>query len=216
MSTAACRRCDGLISFVLASNGRWRPVEAQYTALDLDEDEVTALRVEGNWTSQVNSEVRVYRYHRCPEDPSLCVGRARTSVVVPGVDPETGVVVDDEGVVVDDEPDDDDEPEPECELDRLGRRKDQRYEYACRRHAEHELAVDCPECEAQPKEPCCTYRDKGVRMAAHPSRCHVTAFMEEWDQPWPPTAKQRGSVALYRWLSQYGDVLTTPASRSTS
>lgn len=182
MSTTSCNRCAGLISFVLASNGRWRPVEASYTVLELAEDEVISLRIEGNQTAQSQGEIRVYRYHRCPEDPSLRLGRPRTVVVGVEVDEATGEVFE--------EVDDDDEPEPE--------REPWNSKANClRRHSAASLTVTCPECWAPEGEPCVAV--SGVlRMTQHTARNLATAFAD--DQPWPPEPGQRGYAALSNWL----------------
>lgn len=238
MSTTACRRCNGLISFVLSSNGRWRPVEAQYTAFELDEDEVIALRVEGNLAAQAQAEVRVYRYHHCPEDPSLRVGRPRTVVVESEVvDQTTGVV---------------EEPEEKlpchgrtCTVDnhQTGCRWEPRPPYVCptceavddhngdecpeddaatwrrqqhQRHYERckskipasQVNVQCPICSAREGEPCWNARGDGYREATHDQRGWVTAFGD--DEPWPPDPKQRGYPVMKRWLRENADLFATP------
>jgi len=215
VSTAACNRCSGLISFILASNGRWRPVEASYTALELDEDEVTVLRVEGNWTAQVNTEVRVYQFHRCPEDPALRRGQARTVVVGPEVvDLETGVVEEARPVrravppftcphcgAVDDHNADEcpDEDPPREAWNSMAR--------CLERHSAVSLTVQCPECWAEPEQPCLAV--SGVlRMTQHVARNLRTAFQH--DQPWPPESGQRGYAALRTWLQQNPTLLATP------
>lgn len=220
MSTAACNRCAGLISFVLASNGRWRPVEASYTALELNEDEVTVLRVEGNWTAQVNSEVRVYQYHRCPEDPALRRGQARTVVVGPEVvDLETGVV---ERTYPTRQPYTcgtcqavDDHDEDECPEDDEATERNawevRRYDLCKRKIPATQVGVECPICEARPGEPCTGHLGR-YRESTHDQRGWVTAFGD--DQPWPPQYDQRGYPVMKRWLRENADLFATP-TRST-
>lgn len=206
MSTAECRRCSGLISFVLADNGRWRPVEAQYLAFETEEDEVVALMVEGVMTAQKASLVRVYRYHRCPEDPALRQGTPRTRVVGPEVDERTGEVFEDE-----DEDDDGDEVDDEDEVDQPAPvREPWNSKANClKRHSRVSLTVTCPECFAPEGEPCVAVSG-ALRMTQHTARNLATAFTE--DQPWPPESGQRGYAALSNWLCVNYRVLTTPAT----
>lgn len=203
MSTAECRRCGHLISFVLASNGRWRPVEATYTALELEQDEVIALRVEGNWTSQIQSEIRVYRYHRCPEDPSLRLGPARTAVVRPEVvEPYACEVC---GQIEDHNTDECPEAEPTPEQERSFQ---QRWiDGARNRVPRTQIGVDCPVCPGKAGEPCRNTHGH-VRGTSHHQRGWVTAFAD--DEPWPPTPLQRGYRVMQRWLAVNADVFATP------
>jgi hypothetical protein len=220
VSTAECRRCSGLISFVLADNDRWRPVEAQYLALETDEDEVVALMVEGTMRAQKASSVRVYRYHRCPEDPSLRRGQARTVVVAPEVvDLETGVVeqvpertyptrepyrCDTCGAV-------DDHDEDECpEDDEATARnvRDQRhYAYCVARIPRTQVGNACPVCDAPKGEPCWDPHGR-YRSTTHHQRGWVTAFGD--DEPWPPEPRQRGYAVMNRWLAIHSDLFATP------
>lgn len=223
MSTAACRRCDALISFVMTDNGRWRPVEASYLALEIEEDEVVALMVEGTMTAQKSKAVRVYRYHRCPEDPGLRRGDARTVVVAPEVvDLETGVVEDEPpartyptrepytcatcGAV--DDHDEDECPEDE-EATRRNVMEQRHYEYCKAGIPRTQVGSACPVCEAIPGEPCTNPHGR-YRRSTHDQRGWVTAFDD--DQPWPPEPGQRGYAVMNRWLCINAAVLTTPAT----
>lgn len=223
MSTAACNRCGNLISFVLASNGRWRPVEASYTALELEEDEVTSLRVDGNWTAQANTEIRVHRYHHCPEDPSLRRGHARTVVVAPEVvDLETGVVEPEpERTYPTREPytcatcgavDDHDEDEcPEDDEATARQTMEQRhYEYCVRRIPSTQIDSACPVCHTVAGQPCWDALGR-YRSTTHDQRGWVTAFSD--DQPWPPDPKQRGYPVMKRWLRENADLFATPTTK---
>lgn len=232
MSTAACRRCSGLISFVLASNGRWRPVEAEYLALELEEDEVIALRVEGNLTAANQSEVRVYRYHRCPEDPALRRGQARTVVVAPEVvDSKTGELIETDGLLMGpvqrtyptrepytcetcgavDDHDEDECPKDDDATWRNAQEK-RRYERCKARIPATQVGVACPVCHTIAGEPCWN-TSGGYRESTHDQRGWVTAFGD--DEPWPPDEKQRGYRVMNRWLAINSNIFATPTPRST-
>jgi hypothetical protein len=198
----------------MGMNGRWRPVESRYTVLDLDDDELVAIQIEGTWTQHKGSSLRVQKTHSCPEDPESCAGPARTLLV----EVDTGEIVDVQAVtagattVAPSTPSSNESAPfvvPPTASPPVGERFAQAR--AARYHKPHHLAVACPACHV----PAGTYCAGAYgRPAARPhgERGLVTAFDEAFDQAWPPVHNQRGVRALTSWLSQHADVLTNPST----
>lgn len=206
VSVTQCRSCDQPITFVLRDDGRWRPVEVTFEELTAEGDELLAIQKTGSWLA-IAGTVRVYKAHRCIEDPSWNRGRP---AMRPGTESYAAAPVPTRACthcgIVDDH-DDDECPTVEA---LPGRDFVRATENALRKMSQamqYVLLYDCIECGAPKGEPCQSVGGWPIPMVCIPRKLRA-AFGE--GQLWPPRNNQIGYVQLKGWLSEHASILTSP------
>lgn len=197
---SVCRGCGARITWARSADGkRWlRPLEARYTLVLPDPDEVSVTLINGEWHQIDVNQIRMYKPHACPEDSRDLIGMGRVREVDE---------VEDERIQQLRQEELEAEYEREEEEYRL-----QRMERVISKYKDHQLKVDCPACYATPGEPCKVLgTDERSYYVNTPCKARnlVTAFDET--QPWPPRRNQRGYRALEMWLYENPTVLLEPA-----